>query len=79
MANGMERVQRLTGEAYQRVRNDHEQFLEAYESEFLWTIKSKLRPSVPVLFTLSWNPRIDHCLRSDFWDTVIEVCSDSVS
>lgn len=33
MANGAERQQRLTGEAFQRLRNDHEQFLEAYESE----------------------------------------------
>lgn len=33
MANGPDRVHRLTGEAFQRLRNDHEQFLEAYESE----------------------------------------------
>ncbi len=33
MANGAERVQRLTREAFHRLRNDHEQFLDAYESE----------------------------------------------
>lgn len=33
MANGTDRVHRMTGEAFQRLRNDHEQFLEAYESE----------------------------------------------
>ena len=41
MANGAERVQRLTREAFHRLRNDHEQFLDAYESEFfggLWII-----------------------------------------
>ncbi len=35
MANGAERVQRLTREAFHRLRNDHEQFLDVYESEFL--------------------------------------------
>lgn len=35
MASGAERQQRLSGEAFQRLRNDHEQFLEAYESEGL--------------------------------------------
>ena len=34
MASGCEKVQRVAGEGHQRVRNDHEQFLEAYESEF---------------------------------------------
>lgn len=33
MANGTDRVHRMTGEVFQRLRNDHEQFLEAYESE----------------------------------------------
>lgn len=34
MANGAERVHRLTGDTFHRLRNDHEQFLEAYESEW---------------------------------------------
>ncbi len=34
MANGGDRVLRITGEGHHRLRNDHEQFLEAYESEF---------------------------------------------
>ena len=33
MAIGLEKVQKLSGEVCQRIRNDHEQFLEAYESE----------------------------------------------
>lgn len=33
MANGTDRVHRMNGEVFQRLRNDHEQFLEAYESE----------------------------------------------
>ena len=33
MAKGVEKVQKLTGEALHRLRNDHEQFLEAYESK----------------------------------------------
>lgn len=39
MANGTEKAQKV-GEALHRLRNDHEQFLEAYESE--WLKKSEL-------------------------------------
>ena len=33
MASAGERLQKLSVEAFTRLRNDHEQFLEAYESE----------------------------------------------
>ncbi len=33
MASGSDRVHKFSGETFQRLRNDHEQFLEAYESE----------------------------------------------
>ena len=32
-ATTSERLHRISGEAFNRLRNDHEQFLEAYESE----------------------------------------------
>ena len=32
-ATTSERLHRISGEALNRLRNDHEQFLEAYESE----------------------------------------------
>lgn len=54
MAKGMERVQRLTGEAFQRIRNDHEQFLEAYESE-----SSKYPRGMPTLGVRSLLHRWD--------------------
>lgn len=41
MASAGERVQKLSAEAFSRLRNDHEQFLEAYESElsrFSWSL-----------------------------------------
>ena len=33
MATNGERSQKLSAEAFQKLRSDHEQFLEAYESE----------------------------------------------
>jgi len=33
MATVAEKVQRVTGEGHQKVKSDHEQFLEAYESK----------------------------------------------
>ena len=29
-----DKVQKLSGEAFNRLKSDHEQFLEAYESEY---------------------------------------------
>lgn len=33
MATGLEKVLKLSGEALHKLKTDHEQFLEAYESE----------------------------------------------
>lgn len=50
MATGVEKVHgQRSAEAFSRLRNDHEQFLEAYESELLY---KNAPPFVDVLATL---------------------------
>ena len=43
MANGSEKAQKVAGDVLHRLRNDHEQFLEAYESEWLKFFSPNLR------------------------------------
>ena len=43
MASAEARVHKLSAEAFSRLKNDHEQFLEAYESE--WCLLYALRGS----------------------------------
>ena len=61
MASGAERQQRLTGEAFQRLRNDHEQFLEAYESEGHVVCQRLPKPWVEGLCYVAWVWSVTDC------------------
>ena len=49
MATVAEKVQGVSGEGHQKVKNDHEQFLEAYESKWNkeWLMREK-KKSFPI-------------------------------
>ena len=49
-----DKVQKLSGEAFSRLKSDHEQFLEAYESEYNFTEACREDSWVSFVFIIIW-------------------------
>ena len=68
-ANAGEKLHRVSGEAFNRARSDHEQFLEAYESEL--SVESK-KIEQWFAFKTGWRTTLERCRAGSFAEVLLQ-------